>query len=775
MLGWLWRGKGVEASQRLIAKGGALERRGRLAEACEAYRSATVAAPGHAAAHLNLGVVLEALGRTDEAERAYGTVLELEPANPYASFNLGKLAYLRGQWATARVRLEEALRGKPEFAEAQVVLASVHEARGDADAALECLEAALRSRPGYAGALRNLGLLQARLGRWAQAEAALREAVSAEPDDADAQHWRGRALHHLGRLAEAAACLRDALRLRPDNAEILTHLGNVLCDLGRPAEARSLLARAVELQPGLADAHAGLGSAYALDKMMSEASQAYQRALALDPRLLHAHINLGNVLAGRGEAAEALKHFDAALALDPESAEARWCRAMAAIPALRDTPGELARSRARFADELAALERWFDPSRSALAHRVVGLRQPFWLTYQEERNVELLRAYGSLCARLMSAWPGAPVHATTSKRAPGRIRVGVVSQYFRNHSVWNAIVRGWFQHLDPGEFELSAFCLGGLEDAETRVARERSARFEQGPRSLAQWVDAIVDSRPDVLLYPEVGMDAMTAKLAALRLAPRQAACWGHPETTGMPTVDFYLSAASMEPPGAQANYTESLVELPNLGCHVRPEADAPAVTLGEFGLDDSLPLLICPGTPFKYAPEHDGLFPRIARELGDCRFVFFAYWTRDLTERLRGRLTRAFEAEGIDAGRHLRILPWLTRPAFLGLMRRADVFLDTVGFSGFNTALQSMQSGLPVVTLEGRFLRGRLASGVLRRIGLDDLVVQSEDEYVARAVRLCREAKYRDGLRARIAASRHLLYEDFLPIRALESFLRRA
>jgi predicted O-linked N-acetylglucosamine transferase (SPINDLY family) len=107
--------------------------------------------------------------------------------------------------------------------------------------------------------------------------------------------------------------------------------------------------------------------------------------------------------------------------------------------------------------------------------------------------------------------------------------------------------------------------------------------------------------------------------------------------------------------------------------------------------------------------------------------------------------------------------------------MQRADVFLDTIGFSGFNTALQAVECGLPVVTREGRFLRGRLASGILKRLELQDMVAAGADDYVALAVRLARDRSYRERVRGQIEARRHVLYEDVAPIRALEDFLARA
>lgn len=70
------------------------------------------------------------------------------------------------------------------------------------------------------------------------------------------------------------------------------------------------------------------------------------------------------------------------------------------------------------------------------------------------------------------------------------------------------------------------------------------------------------EARLDVLLYPELGMDPLTPQLAALRLAPVQVASWGHPETTGMPTIDHYLSAELFEAADSEEYYSERLVRL---------------------------------------------------------------------------------------------------------------------------------------------------------------------------------------------------------------------
>lgn len=769
-------GAAAEAADRLIALGVQAEKAGDPQQACTRYREAVAIAPGYAVAQLNLGIGLEAIGDRAGAIQAYETALSIDPRDAYAGYNLGKLLFTQGNLNRAIQLLREALRHKPDFPEAMVVLAGALEALGETTQALATLESALRLRPDYAGALRNCGQLLITLGRWADAEAMLRRALAADAGDADAQCSLGNVLVHLERTDEATACYRRALQLRADYAEAHCYLGSILVDQGSFDEARAHLERATALKPDLAEAHVGLGNLQYAVQDLQRAEDSYRRAIALDAAFVEAHTNLGHVLAAVGQTGAALEAYDTAIALDPEYAPARWSRVMCRIPALRETSGDLARSRRAFAEDLAGLEQWIDGGHSAAAYRAVGTQQPFWLAYQEESNVDLLRPYGRLCSRLMASWLERHSPHPPARIAAPRVRVGIVSRYFREHSVWDALIKGWLEQIDAQRFELTAFSLGAQRDAQTALATSRAARFLQDAGGLGQWVDAIREAQPDVLIYPEVGMDPMTLKLASLRLAPLQVAAWGHPETTGLPTMDCFLSAQGFEPAAAQAHYTERLVALPHLGCFLRPAALQPvAPDLGQWGIDARSPLLLCPGTPFKYAPEHDAVLAAIARQLGQCQFVFFTHWTRALSTKLQARLAAAFARVGLDAERYLRVVPWLSRPAFYGLLQRADVFLDTIGFSGFNTALQAVECGLPLVTREGRFLRGRLASGILKRLELQEMVVTDADQYVALAVRLVRDRSYRDRLRGQLEARRHVLYEDLDPIRALEGFLAGA
>ena len=633
--------------------------------------------------------------------------------------------------------------------------------------AKRCFSKALSLDPDHAEALGNFGALLALTGELRGARSRLRKAVALQPRYPNAWFNLGAVLRRLHGPEEAEQSCRRALALNPRMVDAHLELGNVLADLGKLEQAEACYRKAIELDSTLAPAHARLAGMLKMTLRLEEAEASYRAALALQPSAATFQA-LGGVLYELDRPLEAREAFRRVLEVDPELVEARWSLAVLRVIELDDA--------GRTEDAAAELERlsaWLDSHRIDDPSRAVGAMYPFDLGYRERNHRPLLERYGGLCARLMERWRKKERLRPARPAGMQPIRVGVVSAHVHEHSVWNAIVKGWVGHMDRGRFELSLFHLGIRQDAETDYARSRAAHFEAGARPLRRWVDAISETRPDVLIYPEIGMDLTSAQLACLRLAPLQLAAWGHPLTTGLPTVDAYLSAELFEPPGAGEHYRERLIALPNLGCCYEPyRVEALDPDPAEPGIEPGAPLLLCPGAPFKYAPEHDDVYPAIARALGACRLVFFELNPRGAREALIARLKAAFARAGLDYERYVTFVPPLVRPAFYGLMKRADVLLDTIGFSGFNTAMQAVECGLPIVAWEGRFMRGRFASGIVKRVKLDELVAKSEKEYIALAAKLAGDTAYREQIRARIVAARDVLYEDKAPIRALEEFL---
>jgi protein O-GlcNAc transferase len=723
---------------------------------------------------LQVGLAHHQAGRAAEAERTYRQVLETDARNFDALHLLGVLLHQTQRSEQGAALVAQAIAADGTKAVAWHNLAEIYCTLGRLQESAQCNEKVLTLEPTNAVAHYNLGLLLDRQGRFDEAQERFRLALTCNAKFAAAHIGLGVIRSKQGRLDEAQECYERALGIDPTLVDALNNLGQALFEQGRLEAALVRYREALALRPTLVEAHVNLGNALRAQRKLEEAVASYRSAIALAPTLAYAHYGLGHVLAEQDESTLALASFEAALAYDPTLVEARWARAMAQLEHVYANTETLARCRAAFASELHSLVAWFDANGYDRGHVAVGSQQPFMLAYQEQENRGLLAEYGKLCSNLMRNWQDREMLIAPRPARQDRIRVGIVSAHVHDHPVWNAILKGWFLHLNRDRFALQVFYLQSRFDEETKFAQSHAAHFESGGRGLRQWAVAILEAQPDVLIYPEIGIDPMTAKLANLRLSPIQTATWGHPETTGLPTIDYYLSAEEWEPPDARRHYTEQLVALPRLGCsYGRLGSVVAEPNLAKLGLAEDCPLLVCAGMPFKYAPEHDWIFPEIATRLGRCQFVFFFASTYpEWTQRLRDRLQVVFEKANVPFKRHVIFIASLPRPEFYGLMTRAQVYLDTIGFSGFNTAMQAVECGLPIVTREGRFMRGRFASGILRRMGLSELVADTEAGYVELAVRLVQDAEYREQVRRRIQDSRGVLYHDTAPIRALEEFL---
>ncbi|MGH9694610.1 MAG: hypothetical protein ACRD5Z_10735, partial [Bryobacteraceae bacterium] len=188
---------------------------------------------------------------------------------------------------------------------------------------------------------------------------------------------------------------------------------------------------------------------------------------------------------------------------------------------------------------------------------------------------------------------------------------------------------------------------------------------------------------------------------------------------------------------------------------------------------DPDIPILLCPATPYKFLPEHDWTFAAIASELQKCQIIFVTdNLARHLSTQLERRFRAEFERAGVDYASHVRFIERLPRPQYFSLMRRSALYLDTIVFSGFNTAMQAFECGLPVVTVEGRFLRSRFASGLLRKMGIDELVASDSQEYVQRAVELLRNPSLMRVIRQKITDRFPGLLDQHESIRSLERFI---
>jgi len=698
------------------------------------------------------------------------------PENPTITFltALAREHHEAGRLSEAERLYRESLAINPNHVSSLQSLGFILNQTGRTDTAAELISRACRLDPAAAEPHYNLGFVQMDQGKLTDAANSFRRALAINPDFVEAHNNLGIVLTAQGKAAEAIACYECALALKPDFAEGHNNIGAALADTGKLGEAVAHYERALSLMPNYADAHNNLGNALKAQGNRDQAVECYKRALALRPDYSDAYANLGATLMELNRPREAAVVFDRTLALRPDHSFAKFALCMAQLPVLYTNETEIAERRSAYSRSLDLLhEDVISGKVGSDFVDMLGSCQPFYLAYQGQNDRELQQLYGSLVSHLM-ADHYAPVPLAHAPEPTELIRVGIVSGFFRLHSNWKIRVKGWIDQLDRKRFQIFCYHTGNLIDEETKIARGLCDRFVQGPLSVKEWRQTIASDAPHVLIYPEVGMDGTAAKLAGQRLAPTQCVSWGHPVTSGFPTLDYFLSSELMEPTNSQDHYTERLVLLPNLSVYYEPLDIRPIVfDRARFGLRTTATVYWCGQSLYKYLPQFDQIFPRIAREVNNCQFAFIEFQTSaHVTELFQQRLERAFAEFGLRASDHCVFLPRLDQHEFVATFGACDVFLDSVGWSGANTTLESLAHDIPIVTFAGSLMRGRHSVAILKMIGVTETIATTIDEYISVAVRLGQDIALRTSLKQKIAKNKYRVYRDRTAISALESFL---
>jgi protein O-GlcNAc transferase len=730
--------------------------------------------------NLNDAVQLHLKGQLNEAEQAYRQMLVRQPNNPDALHLLGVIAYQRKQYSEAIELISAAIALGSRTPEYRNNLGNVYFAQGQIEEAEACYRKALKLNPKYGDAHNNLGNTLKDRGELQEAANSYAKALKFDPDKPEIHNNLGLVLEGLGQIERAIEQYNEAIRLNPAFFDAHANLGGALKFMGRMNEAIDSCEKALAINPSFPRAFLNLGNAYAELNQMEKGAAYFHKALEADPNMCEAHLNLGHVLREQGEKEDALLHFQTAILLKPKSLAARFGQCIGQIPLLQDSIEEIGQTRENYRQELTKLSEELDlsdPQVLSQAMRLVGNCQPFFLAYQGENDRPLQDLYGKLLVRIQSAcFPSwTKKKPMPASKAGEPLRIGIVSGFYFLHSNWKIPIKGWVENLNRNDFQLFGYYTGRTHDQQTQAARQSFHSFVEGFSSVEQWCDRISRDRLHVLIYPEIGMDPMTVRLASLRLAPVQCTSWGHPNTSGLPTLDYYFSSDLMEPPDGDQHYTEKMVRLPNLSLYYEPPSIISArASRVDFGLDENKTLFLCSQSLFKYLPQFDDVFPRIAMEARNCQFAFLSYLKSSLLgERFTRRLESAFSRYGLQCADYVKFLPHLDPPHYKSLNEVADVFLDSIGWSGCNSAFEALSCNLPIVTMPGKLMRGRHTHAILLMMGLDGVEANSLDEYVSLAGRLGCDPELRKEISQKISQLKERAYRDLECIRGLEQFIK--
>ena len=471
-----------------------------------------------------------------------------------------------------------------------------------------------------------------------------------------------------------------------------------------------------------------------------EAVDAEASWLAVAPPDIGAWVDHANNLVARYRYGEAAAAHARVAQWDPHHLPSLWMSALL-VDFVPKAPADLDATVARIDQVLRQFEALADddPRLRFHAEALALSATTFGLGLLARDTTALIVRVARQITRFTTLAIGPP--PPLSPRRAGRPRIGLVSAHWHRHTVGN-LFRCWPLALDRERFEVQVFHLGDVADEHTAALSQAVDAFHHGRHKLHDWRDLIARQQLDALVYIDLGLDPVSHALASQRLAPRQAATWGHPQTSGLDAIDVFFSSAAMEPAQADRQYCERLVRLPGLGIALDParwarRALPPETTSASVSL-------LCAQTAAKLHPGHDALFARILAALPEAVLTLIPSAAEELCDRVRDRVGAALQAAGVDPERQLRVLAYLPAADYERELAACTVVLDSMDFSGGATTLDTIAAGRALVTRRGGLMRGNQTAGLLAMMGLDDWICDSEDDYVAAAIRLAQDPALR-------------------------------
>ena len=505
----------------------------------------------------------------------------------------------------------------------------------------------------------------------------------------------GKYLRQAGQLHQSIEAFQQAATIQPMNPEAHFNLGFVLAEAGHPAAAAACFQQALALKPDYGEALNEMGRLFLNASRLDDAAGYFERAVQLLPDQPQVHFNFGAAIAPT-DVGRAVEYFQHALALKPDYLNAR----SALLVAINYIP------------EYDAAAIFREHQAFSMAHEKHIIK----------RNVSSRHAI-----------------------KPGeKLRIGYVSADLRAHPVGRFMEPVLSNH-DRKRFEVYVFHNHPTEDAVTARLKTHVDHWHDIAGMTDDQARTLILSKSiDILIDLSGHTSRNRLMLFAKRSAPVQATWLGGPATTGLTSMDYFITDEVADPPDQKDYYSEVLAYLPGGFSCFMPSNDAPNVAslpggkhgFVTFGSLNSLN---------KINRNVIDLWTALLRKTPGARLLIFR---NTLNGKVRNEMQQAFMSRGVQPDCLDMRGEEVDKKSYLKIYNDIDVLLDTFPWSGHTTACESLWMGVPVVTLRSDRHAGRTVASILHQIGLPQLVAGSTQEYLEIASNLASNLDELDTLR---------------------------
>ena len=581
----------------------------------------------------------------------------------------------------------------------------------------------------------------------------LQQVLQINPDHVEALHESAVLLHAIGNYDAALEFYQRVIQRDGAHVQSYILLSKLMEDRNRPDDAIKLAELAVTVAPENAFAHASVASIY-LKHRGHEVPAYLEKILPQFPDDLELHQFYAIALKVNNRRAEADNVYAALCKKFRVPASFRMIYETL-LPRFYVSTDEIDAVRTAFATSIENFIR----ERPSINLAMLSNHPLFALPFHNRDNKQLLQRYTHMLRRCAPELNYVAPHCKSPLSVEGRrLRIGFISSHMHHHSVGSCYRNVMIQLAAQPEVEVTFFNLVNVMDEKIQEIIAAQIPIISLPKSFVAAHKLVADKKLDLIIYPDIGMDAPTHYMAMARLAPHQACFQGHPETTGIDTIDYVISSRRYEPPHADENYTERLLCHPGIDTvFQRPDAPERWLTRAELGLPEGKKLYVCPMAIQKLHPDFDAVLAEILARDPHAVIVLF----NDFMQQIASHLLQQRIVGKCDASRVI-FLSWQPREVLFSIMKQADAVLDTIYFGGGTTAQYAFAFGCPIVTMPGHYARGRMVFAYYETMGIADApIADSLQSYAMVAVKLANDTAYAARLRKDIAAKSDAVFEN--------------
>ena len=314
-----------------------------------------------------------------------------------------------------------------------------------------------------------------------------------------------------------------------------------------------------------------------------------------------------------------------------------------------------------------------------------------------------------------------------------RIRIGFVSGDLRKHAVFYWL-REFFKEIGKEDVELYYYCNNKEDEASEEIKESATAWHNVQGIGDIELADLIYEEKIDILFDLSGHTDKNRLEVFLYKPAPVQLTWIGQSGPMGLPQIDYMLADPHSVPEGEEGQYTEKIYRMPHcfapyggLTTNVEIE-EAPHTKNGyiTFG---------CFNNFIKVNPGVLETWVKILHKVPNSKLFLKSHLFKD---EVSLKTVQSFFVQNEITTDRIILEPFdKNRDDYLPKYNQIDIALDPFPVGGSTTTNDLLFMGVPLIAQQGKRMSQRISAAMLSLVGCDELIADSVEDYIEKAVSL--------------------------------------